>query len=96
MGKTLTMDVGGYLVMIKFNRNGSASYSKNTIDQVEMFSDTGNAYFEDEKICVKWKSRFSGMKYCIDIYKNPTGSPETGNDYISVIDVGVLAGTVKK
>lgn len=69
---------------------------KTKSDQVLWISDTGNADFEDYKICLKWKKRLSGIRYCFDAYKNPKGSTETGDEYLAVMDVGIFPGTIEK
>ena len=47
-------------------------------------SDSGKCWLEGDLICRQMKIMLEGAKSCSHIYRNPDGTPEKKNEYLSV------------
>jgi TolB-like protein/class 3 adenylate cyclase/Flp pilus assembly protein TadD len=52
------------------------------------YNDSGRSWIEDGMLCNQWEIHFTGLKYCMSIFRNPEGTPEMKNEYIGVSDFG--------
>jgi hypothetical protein len=49
--------------------------------------DTGRSWVEGDKLWLQFQKYNHGIAYCSTTFKNPTGTPEGKNEYISFNDV---------
>ncbi len=49
--------------------------------------DTGRAWLEGERLWFQLQKSYHGMAYCVTIFKNPKGTPETRDEYIRFTDL---------
>ena len=48
----------------------------------------GKSWVEGDELCNQWQEKklYDGLKYCMNVFRNPEGTPEEKNDYFSVTD----------
>jgi tetratricopeptide (TPR) repeat protein len=54
------------------------------------FLGSGKSWVEGDDLCNQWEKVFGGVKYCMDAYRNPEGTPEQKNDYFLITDYGMF------
>jgi tetratricopeptide (TPR) repeat protein len=52
--------------------------------------DTGKSWLQGDKIWLQFQNYMSGMPYCRTTFKNPRGTPEQKNEYVSYSDVQLI------
>jgi hypothetical protein len=52
--------------------------------------DTGRSWLEGDKLWLQFKKYYDGIAYCSTTFRNPTGTPDVKNEYISFTDVGTI------
>lgn len=57
-------------------------------------TDTGKAWIESDNLCEQWQKSLKGHKRCMSVYRNPDGTPEGLDEYVSKYDVFVISWTV--
>jgi len=46
-------------------------------------------------ICIQWNTFNAGLKYCGPCFRNPAGGFENRDQYLSILDVGIMAWSTK-
>jgi hypothetical protein len=36
-------------------------------------------------LCDQWRIRFSGQKFCMTVFRNPDGTPDTKDEYLALM-----------
>ena len=52
--------------------------------------DTGKSWLQGDRIWLQFQNYMSGMPYCRTTFKNPKGTPEKKNEYVSFSDVQLI------
>jgi len=52
--------------------------------------DTGRSWLQGDTIWLQFQTSMSGIPYCRTTFKNPRGSPEKKNEYVSFSDVQLI------
>jgi hypothetical protein len=47
---------------------------------------SGKSSIEGDMLCNKWEERYQGLKYCMSVFRNPEGTPQEKNEYITITD----------
>jgi TolB-like protein/thioredoxin-like negative regulator of GroEL len=50
----------------------------------------GRSWVEGNRLCNQWQKMFGGLKYCMDVFRNPDGTPEEKSEYLVVTDFGIF------
>lgn len=90
--KMLAVDPdSGSKIQIAIAEDGKATLS------VENFGimDQGTVNIEDDITCIQWTVFNAGLKYCGPSFSNPAGTFENRDEYLSILDIGILAWSVK-
>jgi adenylate cyclase len=53
-------------------------------------NESGKSWIEGNMLYDQWENIFRGLKYHMDIYGNPDGTPEMKNEYFFVTDFGIF------
>jgi hypothetical protein len=48
------------------------------------FDDSGESWIEDDMLCDQWQIHFAGQKFCMTVFRNPEGTPEIKDEYLTV------------
>jgi TolB-like protein/class 3 adenylate cyclase len=51
--------------------------------------DSGTSWIEDDMLCNQWQIHTAGIKHCMTVFRNPEGTPEMKNEYLTVSDFGI-------
>ena len=48
----------------------------------------GKSWVEGDELCNQWQEKklYDGLKYCMNVFRNPEGTPEEKNEYFLVTD----------
>jgi TolB-like protein/class 3 adenylate cyclase len=50
----------------------------------------GKSWVEGNLLCNQFKKLFGGLSYCMDVYRNPEGTSEEKNEYVTIDDKGIF------
>ncbi|UCH22195.1 MAG: tetratricopeptide repeat protein [Deltaproteobacteria bacterium] len=65
--------------LIDRSKEGKATWVTKSIG----WNDSGVSWIEDDMLCDQWQIRWSGQKFCMTVFRNPEGTPETKDEYLS-------------
>ena len=82
--KTTGYSQGGMDWTLEIAKDGTAIFEERTLPGGK---DTGKSWLEDDKLWLQFQKYYSGKAYCSTIFRNPKGTPEGKNEYISFNDV---------
>jgi hypothetical protein len=51
-------------------------------------SDRGNSRIEGDMICTQYQKNWWGLENCATVFRNPSGTPETKDEYFFAHDIG--------
>jgi hypothetical protein len=51
-------------------------------------SDDGKNRIEGDMICTQYQKNWWGLEHCATVFKNPSGRPETKDEYFFASDIG--------
>jgi adenylate cyclase len=90
--RMLTVDPGtGSKVEISIAQDGKATLAVEPIGVM----DQGTANIEDGMTCIQWNTYNAGLKYCGPCFRNPAGTFENRDQYLSILDIGIMAWSAK-
>lgn len=49
--------------------------------------DAGRVWVEEDLLCEQWSTRWEGLKHCRTVFRNPKGSAEARNEFVSFTPV---------
>jgi len=52
-------------------------------------SENGTSWIERDMLCNQWETFYGGLRYCFPVFRNPEGTPEMKNEYLSIADDGI-------
>ena len=52
-------------------------------------SDSGKSRIEGDMICTQYQKNWWGLDQCATVFKNPSGTPESKDEYFFVGDTGI-------
>jgi TolB-like protein/class 3 adenylate cyclase len=57
----------------------------------------GKSWVEGDELCNQWQEKklYDGLKYCMNVFRNPEGIPEEKNDYFLVTDWRIFPSSLK-
>jgi tetratricopeptide (TPR) repeat protein len=67
--------------IIDIKEDGNATYRIGTL------SDRGNAWIEEDMLCLQWEKMLDGYGICGYFYRNPNGNPETQDEFLYVSEL---------
>jgi tetratricopeptide (TPR) repeat protein len=82
-GRSIIVTGSGYEWQISFTENGKANR------QASWESANGTYWIEGDQLWTQWKYMLEGLKGSRDIYRNPGGTAEMRNEYLSITDWGI-------
>ena len=80
-GHTQTVLWYGRNWSIKRTMDGRADF---ILDSKVIYS--GRSWIEGDMLCNKWEKRFEGLKYYLSVFRNPEGTRQEKNEYITITD----------
>ncbi len=86
-GQTVTgIDrIWGQQWWLERSRDGKATY-RNPVG-----SENGRSWIEGDMLCDQWQTRFQGHKLCYPVFRNPEGTREMFNEYLTITDFGIIS-----
>ncbi len=84
-GKKTTGFSGKHQWEINRTKDGEATYLWNS----KPFG-SGKSWIEGNVLCNQFEKLFGGLSYCMDVYRNPEGTPEEKNEYVILDDKGIF------
>jgi TolB-like protein len=82
--KTTGYAQGGMDWTLDIAKDGTAIFEERTLPGGK---DTGKSWLKDDRLWLQFQEYYSGKAYCNTIFRNPKGTPEGKNEYISFNDV---------
>ncbi len=76
----------GFEVWIEIAKDGKATQP----------NDIGRYWIDNDMLCRQWqkKTHGFGVEWCGPVFRNPRGNPESSDDYLFIIDWGILPFTL--
>jgi TolB-like protein/class 3 adenylate cyclase/Flp pilus assembly protein TadD len=59
-------------------------------EQMEVLSDSGKVWIEDDMLYSQWGRVYEGLEYCATVFRNPQATPEERDEYLMITDFGFL------
>jgi hypothetical protein len=59
-------------------------------EQMEVLSDSGKVWIEDDMLYSQWGRVYEGLEYCATVFRNPQATPEEKDEYLMITDFGFL------
>ena len=87
-GRSIIVSALGYKWQISFTKDGKANY------QASWGSASGTYWIEGDQLWIQWKYKFAGLKGDSDIYRNPSGTAESRNEYLRITDWAIFSFSV--
>jgi TolB-like protein len=56
---------------------------------------SGKSCLEGDALCNQWDKAIGGLKYCMDVFRNPQGTPEEKNEYVILADYGIFGCSIE-
>jgi hypothetical protein len=56
---------------------------------------SGKSWVEGDALCNQWDKAIGGLKYCMDVFRNPEGTPEEKNEYVLLTDYGIFGCSIE-
>jgi tetratricopeptide (TPR) repeat protein len=81
---TTGYDQGGRDWVLEIVKDGTATFRMSTLPGGR---DTGRSWLEGDMLWLQFQKHYFGTAYCSTIFKNPKGTSEGKNEYISFNDV---------
>ncbi len=69
----------------------SASIAGAPMGVAPVASDSGRSWIEGDMLCDQWQTRFQGHKLCYPVFRNPEGTREMFNEYLTITDFGIIS-----
>ena len=79
-GRSIIASILGYELQIFFTEDGKANW------QASWGSASGTYWIEGDQLWIQWKYKYAGLKWSSDIYRNPSGTAESRNEYFLIND----------
>jgi len=92
LGKTQSGYWYGNQWSMNRNKNGDVEIT----DVFGIVIDKGKTWIEGDAICNKFETRYDGMKYCSDIYKNPEGDDIGLSEYLALTDFFIMPFSIEE
>jgi TolB-like protein/class 3 adenylate cyclase/Tfp pilus assembly protein PilF len=73
------------------SKEGKATWRKESTWGLD---DSGESWIKDDMLCDQWQIRFSGQKFCMTVFRNPEGTPETKDEYLALMSMFILPFSV--
>ena len=70
---------------IERTRDGKASW-RHPKGSVHGYNDNGTSWIEGDMLCDHWQMHWFGIKHCRTVFRNPEGTPEKRNEYLTITD----------
>ena len=67
-----------------------AKDGKATLQRGVNSSESGTSWIQDDMLCNQWQTYMQGLKYCAPVFRNPEGTPESLDEYITITDYGFV------
>ncbi len=85
-GSTITgiVELAGSRWWVDWKKNGEFT----SRGAIASDSDPGKSRIEGDMICTKCRTNWWGLEDCATVFRNPSGTPETKDEYFFVRDVG--------
>ena len=87
-GRSIIISVLGYEWQISFTKDGKAK------DHSSWARSSGIYWIEGDQLWIQWKYKYAGLKWSSDIYRNPSGTAESRNEYLRITDWAILPFSV--
>ena len=55
----------------------------------------GKSWVEGDALCNQWDKAIGGLKYCMDVFRNPQGTLEEKNEYVILTDYGIFGCSIE-
>jgi len=94
-GKILSGFLKGLLWSRSNSKDGTSilSYSK---EGKTIMKTNGRIWVEDDSICCQYDKNYDGLKYCGDVYFNPTSDQDNKNEYLWLTDFFLLPFSINQ
>ena len=56
---------------------------------------SGKSWVEGDALCNQWDKAIGGLTYCMDVFRNPQGTPEEKNEYVILTDYGIFGCSIE-
>jgi len=56
---------------------------------------SGKSWVEGDTLCNQWDKAIGGLKYCMDVFRNPEGTAEEKNEYVLLTDYGIFGCSIE-
>ncbi|MBW2002306.1 MAG: hypothetical protein JRI30_07310 [Deltaproteobacteria bacterium] len=87
-GRSIIASAFGFEWQIFFTEDGKANW------QASWESASGTYWIEGDQLWIQWKYKYAGLKWSNDIYRNPSGTAESRNEYLYITDWRIVSFSV--
>jgi len=79
-----TFRSGSVPFVIDWKKNGECTWRQPTAS----YSDHGKSRIEGDMLCTRYEKTWWGLEHCATVFRNPSGTPETKDEYFWVNEIG--------